>query len=103
MINKKSYLIIQRNPCNGRVKERGTVTQLQLKVIKAELLCYGLRLDTTAFIKISNQNPYALERTLVHAMHIVINDIVVNVCVAEEFCKFSPYYLTYNQDFMEGQ
>lgn len=100
MINKKNYLIIQRSPCNGRVKERGTVAQLQLKVIKAELLCYGLRLDATAFVKISNQNPYALERTLVHAMHIVINDMVVNVCVAEEFCKCSPYYLTYNQDFI---
>lgn len=76
------------------------MTKLQLKIIKAELLCYGLRLDTTAYIKISNQNPHALERTLVHAMHIIINGIVINVCVVEEFCKDSPYYLTYNKDFI---
>lgn len=74
--------------------------QSQLKIIKAELLCYGLRLDITAFIRISKHNPYALERTLVHAMHIVISDMVVNVCVSEEFCKFSPYFLTYNQNFV---
>ncbi len=62
MINKKNYLIIQRNLFNGRVKERRTVIQSQLKIIKAELLCYGLRLDITAFIRISKHNPYALER-----------------------------------------
>lgn len=76
------------------------LTGLLLKVVKAELLCYGLRLDNTASIEILNKNPYALEHTLVHAMHIVINGVVINVCIAEEFCKSSPYYLTYENNFI---
>lgn len=76
------------------------MTEDKLKILKAELLCYGLRLDKTAFMKISSENPQTLERTLVHAMHIIINGVIINVCATEQFCKLSPYLLTYNNNYI---
>lgn len=76
------------------------MTKERLKVIKAELLCYGLRLDSAATRKIEEYNSCILERTLVHAMHIVIDELIINVCVSEKFCQLSPYHITYcNEEY----
>lgn len=72
---------------------------IDIKTIKAELLCLGLRLDISSYNVIANKYPHLLERTLVHAMHIVLYEEIVNVCVSETFCNYSPYSLIYNEKF----
>lgn len=76
------------------------MTRSQLKTIKAGLLCYGLRVDDSAVVELIRRNPYAFEQTLVHAAHIVINGVVINVCLVEKFCQSSPYYITYKGRFV---
>lgn len=77
------------------------LTKSQLKFVKAELLCYGLELDNKAYIELLKRNPYVMNRTLVHAMHIDMNGIIINVCVSEKFCRLSPYCMTFNNgDFI---
>ena len=61
----------------------------QLALIKAELLCYGMRIGKSAEEKLLKVNPFALEKTLVHALHIIVYNTIVNVCVSEKFCSFS--------------
>ena len=74
------YYVLQENPW----------------LVKAELLCYGLALTTTQKSLAKRFNPYINEKGLVHAIHIVYKDTIVNVCVAEQFCQASPYTTEYN-------
>ena len=71
-----------------------------LKIIKAELLCYGLRIDDSTKSQLVKVNSFALEKTLVHALHIIIENTIINVCVSEKFCTFSPYELKYDGRFL---
>lgn len=70
-----------------------------LTVTKAELLCYGLRIDGNALKELIRANPFVRERTLVHALHISINGCIINVCVSEKFCSLSPYVLIHDEGF----
>jgi hypothetical protein len=70
----------------------------EIAKIKAELLCYGIRLDATAEKNGKIENSYLLDGGFVHAAHFLIDDIVINTCVSEEFCKTSPYEITLDND-----
>ncbi len=70
----------------------------ELAKIKAELLCFGVRLDESAEENGTIKNSYLLDGGFVHAAHFLIGDIVVNTCVSEEFCKTSPYTISWNND-----
>lgn len=59
--------------------------------VKAELLCYGLNISDEQKKVISAFNPFIDEKGFVNAIHIIYNDALINVCVAEKFCKESPY------------
>ena len=59
--------------------------------VKAELLCYGLNITDEQKIVISAFNPFIDEKGFVNAIHIIFKDVLINVCVAERFCKKSPY------------
>ena len=62
--------------------------------LKAELLCHGLRIDTDCEPDLVAYNSYMKEAGFVHGAHFVFGGGVVNACVAENFCKSSPYLLT---------
>lgn len=62
--------------------------------LKAELLCYGLRVDRSVEAGLLRFNSYMREAGFVHAAHFLIPGGVVNACVAERFCEASPYLLT---------
>jgi hypothetical protein len=70
----------------------------EIAKIKAELLCYGVRLDATAKEIVRIKNSYLFDGGFVHAAHFLINDIVINTCVNEEFCKTSPYEIALDND-----
>lgn len=69
------YYVLKRNPWK----------------VKAELLCYGLNISDEQKKSISVFNPFIDEKGFVNATHIIFKDVLINVCVAEEFCKKSPY------------
>jgi len=73
--NMLEYYILKENPWK----------------IKAELLCYGLYITEEQKKKISTVNPFIYEKGFVNAIHILYKDILINVCVSENFCKKSPY------------
>lgn len=60
--------------------------------IKAELLCYGIQVadDFTKEIMLQ-KNAYVFDSGFMHAAHFLIDDMVINTCVSEQFCKKSPY------------
>lgn len=64
--------------------------------VKAELLCYGLNLTLEQITEISHTNPFIADKGFIDAVHILFgreNQVLVNLCVAEKFCKESPYSL----------
>lgn len=63
-------------------------------IVKAELLCYGLKLSEEQFQLAESINPYIRERGFIHAVHITYKGYNVNICVAEKFCQKSPYAVT---------
>lgn len=64
--------------------------------VKAELLCYGLNISDQQRDVISAFNPFINEKGFINAIHIVFKDVLINVCVAENFCKKSPYSVQEN-------
>jgi len=66
--------------------------------LKAELLCYGLRIDNNIEADLVAFNSYVKEAGFVHAAHFLVNGRVVNACVAERFCSTSPYLLVKNKE-----
>ena len=76
------------------------ISPYMLSIVKAELLCYGMRVNGNAQSELKNANPFAFEKTLVHALHLVVEDTIINVCVSEKFCFLSPYELEYSEDFI---
>lgn len=62
-------------------------------LIKAELLCYGLHITDTQKEIIFKTNPYIYEKGFINASHIKYRDVLINVCIADEFCNNSPYSL----------
>ncbi|MCL2284344.1 MAG: hypothetical protein FWC26_13590 [Fibromonadales bacterium] len=70
--------------------------QFEIAKIKAELLCYGVRLDAIVEEKGKIKNSYLLDGGFVHAAHFLIDNIIVNTCVNEEFCKVSPYEIVWD-------
>ena len=65
---------------------------------KAELLCYGVQVDDKARRTRTFENSYLLDGGFVHAAHFMIEDTVINTCVVEDFCKKSPYKITWDND-----
>jgi radical SAM protein (TIGR04043 family) len=70
----------------------------ELAKIKAELLCFGVRLNSTAREKCAIQNSYLLDGGFVHAAHFLIDGVVVNTCVTEKFCQHSPYEISWENN-----
>ncbi len=64
-----------------------------LAKVKAELLCFGIRLDDAAKDEVMFRNSYLMDGGFVHAAHFLIDGVVVNTCVSETFCKNSPYII----------
>lgn len=62
-------------------------------IVKAELLCFGLNITDEQKELLSATNPFISEKGFVNATHILFKNILVNVCVAESFCRQSPYSL----------
>lgn len=62
-------------------------------IVKAELLCYGLKITDEQMEVLSIENPFIREKGFVNATHILFKKVLINVCVAESFCKDSPYSL----------
>lgn len=67
-------------------------------IVKAELLCYGLNLTDSQIKEALSFNPYLTEKGLVHAVHIKYQNVLINICVAENFCKKSPYSASQSAD-----
>jgi radical SAM enzyme (TIGR01210 family) len=67
-------------------------------VVKAQLLCYGLFLTDDQKEKAKKYNRYIDEKGLIHAVHIKYKGTLINVCVAEEFCKKSPFTVFIEND-----
>ena len=61
--------------------------------LKAELLCYGIRIEPDLKDDVLRFNSYIHEAGFVHAAHFMIGTHLVNTCVAETFCDQSPYVL----------
>jgi uncharacterized Fe-S cluster-containing MiaB family protein/biotin synthase-related radical SAM superfamily protein len=78
-----------------RVPRYGDVFDPALKgpQLKAELLCYGLRVAPDIANEMSKFNSYIHEGGFVHAAHFLIGDHLVNTCIAENFTLNSPYIL----------
>jgi hypothetical protein len=66
--------------------------------IKAELLCYGVRLEDSAKEMCVYKNSYILDGGFVHAAHFLIEGTVINTCITETFCKESPYAIISSND-----
>lgn len=62
--------------------------------LKADLLCYGVTADTHAKCFMEQINPYVLDKGFMHAAHFVIDELIINTCISEAFCKRSPYRIT---------
>lgn len=62
-------------------------------IAKAELLCFGLKITDVQMEILSTDNPFIREKGFVNATHILFKKVLINVCVAESFCKESPYSL----------
>jgi len=60
-------------------------------MVKAQLLCYGLCLTDEQKEIAKKYNKFINEKGLVHAVHIMYQETLINVCVAEEFCVKSPF------------
>ncbi len=70
----------------------------EIAKIKADLLCYGVRLETRAKEISTIKNSYLLDGGFVHAAHFLIDGIVINTCISEDFCKRSPYEISIEND-----
>lgn len=69
--------------------------------LKAELLCYGLRVASDIEGELLKFNSYVHEAGFVHAAHFLIGDHIVNTCIAEDFCATSPYLLRKRDNHFE--
>lgn len=63
----------------------------ELIQLKAKLLCYGVKADKNTQIFMKEINPYVLDKGFMHAAHFLVDNLVVNTCISEEFCKNSPF------------
>lgn len=59
--------------------------------LKARLLCYGVRANENTKIHMKEINHYVLDKGFIHAAHFMINDMIINTCISEDFCKESPF------------
>ena len=71
------YYVLQKNPW----------------VVKAELLCHGLKLKETQKVELLHTNPFINEKGFINATHIKYKNTLINTCVAENFCDRSPFSL----------
>jgi uncharacterized Fe-S cluster-containing MiaB family protein len=70
-------------------------------MLKAELLCYGIRIAPDLKEDLLRFNSYVHEAGFVHAAHFMIGTHLVNTCVAESFCEQSPYVLKRRNEHYE--
>lgn len=70
----------------------------ELLKIKADLLCYGIRLTKQAEDVMKLRNRYVLEKGFMHAAHFLIDNVVINTCVSEKYCRSSPYVIRMDKD-----
>ena len=63
----------------------------ELIKLKAKLLCYGIKADRNAKIFMKEINNYVLDKGFMHAAHFMIDNVIINTCIEEEFCLKSPF------------
>lgn len=68
----------------------------ELMYLKAKLLCYGVQADKITKLYMKEINPYVLDKGFMHAAHFIIDDVIINTCISEEFCQNSPFSIKYN-------
>lgn len=63
--------------------------------LKAELLCFGVRIEGKAFQSAIENYSFLPEEKFIHGGHLALErNIVVNSCASEDFTKYSPYHVT---------
>ena len=83
----------------------GRMTSKELMRLKARLLCYGVKSDSKTRKIMTDVNPYVIEKGFVHAAHFQIDDMIINACMEDRFCKKSPFSIEYRGgvlSLMEG-
>ena len=74
---------------------------MELMRLKASLLCYGVRADAHTKRYMEHINPYVLDKGFMHAAHFLIDDLVINTCISENFCKKSPFVIKERSGILE--
>lgn len=76
------------------------MTCIELMQLKAQLLCFGIKVSKKTKIEMEQVNEYVFDKGFVHAAHFLIDDTVINTCIAEKFCQKSPFeILSYDKGF----
>lgn len=69
-----------------------TNLEKNLLATKAELLCWGVRLEGKSLTEALKKYPYLLEEKYIHGAHLMLDGgILVNACFSEDFVSRSPY------------
>lgn len=77
------------------------MTCYDLMLLKAKLLCYGIRANTNTKMYMKEANHYVLDKGFMHAAHFLIEDLVINTCITENFCQNSPFEIKPNGAHLE--
>ena len=64
-------------------------------VVKAEILCLGLKVSDRDMKTLLANNPFAAEKGLADAIHFYYKGVCINACISERFCEKSPYSATF--------
>ena len=89
LANEVEEFAVFQDSVPGAPEETDTATAN----LKAELLCYGIRIDPEIRQDVLKFNSYIHEAGFAHAAHFMIGSHLVNACVAESFCSESPFLL----------
>ena len=73
----------------------------ELLLLKAKMLCYGVRANRETKKFMESVNRYVLEKSFIHAAHFMIEDLVVNTCIEETFCLKSPFSIELRDGALE--
>ena len=77
------------------------MTCYDLMLLKAKLLCYGIRANTNTKMYMKEVNHYVLDKGFMHAAHFMIDNLVINTCIMEKFCQNSPFEIRPNGERLE--
>lgn len=77
------------------------MTCSELMYLKAKLLCYGVKADSTTKLYMKEINPYVLDSGFMHAAHFIVEDTIINTCISETFCSKSPFTIKAKKNCLE--